>query len=156
MSDPGTASQSRIRQVEAIANGTVIDHLPASATLKVAGIVTRPEDQVFIGVNLRSNRVGRKGVVKVANREIDARALAGLALAAPEATVCIIRDFTVISKRRVEVPDRFTGVARCANPNCITNHEKVATEFVVVATSPLVVRCTYCERRFPAAELTIL
>ena len=54
--EPGTASISRIRHVEAIANGTVVDHIPGAMTLKVATLLAGPADQVFIGANLRSAR----------------------------------------------------------------------------------------------------
>lgn len=151
-SDSGT---HRVRQVEAISNGTVIDHIPAAATLKVVALVTRPDDQVFIGNNLRSSRGGRKGVVKVANREIDRRSLSALSLIAPGATVSIIRDYQVIEKKPVPVPDRFDDVAKCANPNCVTNHEKWPTRMQVVHRAPLTVRCVYCERAFPASELLL-
>lgn len=90
--DPPTGHASRIRQVEAIAHGTVIDHIPSVVTLKVAQLLADSSDQVFVGMNLRSSRSGRKGVLKIANRELDQRQLSCLALIAPEATVSIIRD----------------------------------------------------------------
>jgi aspartate carbamoyltransferase regulatory subunit len=106
-------------------------------------------------MNLRSNRAGRKGVVKVANREIDPRTLSYLALIAPEATVSIIRDYTVVRKYPIPIPELFEGVARCANPNCVTNHERWPTRFSVVVRQPLTVRCHFCERSFLAAELAL-
>jgi aspartate carbamoyltransferase regulatory subunit len=151
-----TGSHSRVRQVEAIANGTVIDHIPAAHTLMVAGMVAHPDDQVFIGQNLRSARQGRKGVVKLTSRELTPKAIAALALVAPGATICRIQDYTVVSKLPVPVPPLFEGVARCANPNCVTNHERWTTRFAVITREPLTVRCRYCERAFPAAELAIL
>jgi aspartate carbamoyltransferase regulatory subunit len=156
MTQEPTGSISRVRQVEAIANGTVVDHLPPATTLKVAQIIAQGTDQVFIGNNLRSSRHGSKGVVKIANRELDQRALAGLALLAPDASVSIIRDYEVTRKFPVPVPERFEAVARCANPNCVTNHEKWPTRFLVVGRHPLTVRCHYCERSFAAAELALI
>ncbi|MCS6969428.1 MAG: aspartate carbamoyltransferase regulatory subunit [Planctomycetota bacterium] len=149
-------SAPRIRHVEAIAEGTVIDHIPPAATLKVAQLLSGAADQVFIGINLRSERLGRKGVVKIAGRELDQRALSSLALIAPGATVSIIRDYRVVRKFAVPLPERFEQVARCANANCITNHEQWPTRFVVVGERPLRVRCWYCERAFPASELALL
>jgi aspartate carbamoyltransferase regulatory subunit len=155
-SQPTTASSSRVRQVEAIANGTVVDHIPSAVTLKVASLLAGPSDQVFVGMNLRSARSGRKGVVKVAGREIDPRILSCLALIAPEATVSIIQDYTVVRKQPIIVPERFDGIAKCANPNCVTGHERWPTRFTVVSRSPLRVRCTYCERTFDGADLALL
>jgi aspartate carbamoyltransferase regulatory subunit len=156
MPEPITASNSRVRQVEAIANGTVIDHIPAETTLRVAALVSAGGDQVFIGNNLRSTRLGRKGVVKISGRELGPRQFAGLALLAPSASVSVIRDYVVVSKSQVTVPDRFDGIARCANPNCITNHEQWTTRFQVVCSNPLTVRCCYCERSFDTGELNLL
>lgn len=146
----------KVRQVEAIAHGTVIDHLPADLTLKIVDILARPDDQVFVGVNLRSTHHGRKGVVKFSRRELEPRELSALALVAPGATVSIIRDYDVVAKGPVSIPERFESIARCANPNCVTNHERWPTRFVVTSTTPLTVRCEYCERSFPASELSLI
>ncbi len=153
---PSTASASRVRQVEAIANGTVIDHIPSDMTLKVAHLLSDVADQVFIGMNLRSTRIGRKGVVKISNREIVGKAASSLALIAPSATICIIRNYTVVAKHQIPTPAVFTDIARCANPNCVTNHEKCGSRFNVMSQNPLTVRCQYCERTFDAAELSLL
>ena len=154
--EPPSSAASRVRQVEAIANGTVIDHIPSDMTLKVARLLASDDDQVFIGMNLRSTRIGRKGVVKISNRELSAKAASCLALIAPSATLCIIRDYTVTAKHQVPTPAVFADVARCANPNCVTNHERWNTRFLVVTASPLRVRCEYCERSFAATDLTLL
>ena len=154
--DPPTTSASRVRQVEAIANGTVIDHIPSDMTLKVARLISDAHDQVFIGMNLRSTRIGRKGVVKISRRELDDHEASSLALIAPSATICIIRDYVVIAKHQVPVPAIFQDVAKCSNPNCVTNHERWSTRFAVVVENPLTVRCQYCERIFDAADLALL
>ncbi len=158
MTEPGETSRTgrHLREVEAIANGTVIDHIPARMTLKVAALLPTSDDRVFMGLNLPSARMGTKGVLKVAGRELDERTLSCLALLAPQATVCIIRDYTVVAKHPVPVPARFEGIARCANPNCVTNHEKWSSRLDVVARVPLRVRCFHCERSFPGEELAII
>ena len=147
---------ARTRQVEAIAHGTVIDHIPPASTLLVANLLAQQDDQVFIGMNLRSTLLGRKGVVKISGRELDPRQVSCLALIAPSASVCIIRDYLIVSKEPVKIPARFEGIARCANPNCVTNHERWTTRFDVIAPNPLTIRCHYCERTFEAAELQVL
>ena len=63
-------------------------------------------------MNLRSTRIGRKGVVKISNRELSAKAASCLALIAPSATLCIIRDYTVTAKHQVPTPVVFEDVAR--------------------------------------------
>lgn len=154
--DPPTSSNPRVRQVEAILHGTVIDHIPGHMTLKVANLLASETDQVSIGMNLRSARMGRKGVVKISGRELDARTLSRLALIAPSASVSIIRDTVVVRKFTVPMPKLFEDIARCANPNCVTNHERWTSRMEVVTPDPLTVCCIYCERSFPASDLALL
>lgn len=154
--DPPTSSNSRVRQVEAIVNGTVIDHIPGAMTLKVANLLARESDQVSIGMNLRSARMGRKGLVKISGRELDEATLSRLALIAPGASVSIIRDYQVVHKSTVPMPELFEDIARCANPNCVTNHERSVSRLAVVGREPLTVRCVYCERSFAATDITLI
>lgn len=154
---PITASHNKHhQQVEAIAQGTVIDHIPPHCTLKIAELLAGPEDQVTIGVNFRSRRAGRKGVIKIATKELSGQSLARIALLAPRASINIIRDYDVVEKTVITIPERFTDIARCANPNCVTNHEEWMTEFLVIDTEPLVVQCLHCERLWRGDELAII
>lgn len=146
----------RTRQVEAITHGTVIDHLPPENTLKAATVLGVSGDQIFIGVNLQSQGDRGKGVIKIAGRELNQASLSQLALMAPEATVNIIRDYKVIKKGTVSVPDSFHNIAACPNSNCITNHQTWATQLDVIAHKPLRVRCYHCERSFEADQLALL
>lgn len=146
----------RTMQVEAIADGTVVDHIPSAVTLRVVQLLAGPHDQVFIGVNLRSAKVGSKGVVKIAGRELSETVISRLALLAPGATMSIIRGYRVIHKSPIPVPPAFLGIARCPNGNCITNHEQWESRFEVIDRRPLIVRCHHCERSFPADELALV
>ena len=149
-------SPERTRQVEAIAHGTVIDHLPPQHTLKAATVLAKPEDQIFIGVNFISKKGVAKGVIKIAGRELNQTSLSQLALMAPEASINIIRDYKVISKQIISIPEAFEAIARCSNPNCITNFEECTTRFHVLDHKPLRVRCFHCERSFLADQLQLL
>jgi len=144
----------RTQQVEAIAHGTVVDHIPSSTTLRVARLLADPEDQVFIGVNLRSGKMGTKGVVKIAGRELTEATISQLALIAPRATMCIIRDYQVVLKQTIPIPDQLIGASSCPNPNCVTNHEPCLTRFRTISRDPFELRCQYCERSFPADEFS--
>lgn len=152
--DPSTGP--RMRQVPAIPRGTVIDHLPTSVTLKVVELVANPDDEVLVGVNFRSELLERKGVVKITGRELGPADLGRVALLAPMATVSIIRDYKVLSKGQISIPEAFIGLARCPNPNCVTNHEECTSHFRVLKRPGFRVRCIYCERSFDADELAVV
>ena len=100
--------------------------------------------------------MGRKDILKLENVEISDEAIAKLALFGPEATVCFIREYEVVKKVAVALPDRIRGILKCPNPNCITNHDGLETGFDLERRSPLLVRCHYCERRIGESEFVLL
>lgn len=144
-----------LRLVPAIAHGTVIDHLPTAVTLIVAQLIADQDDEVLIGVNFQSRHLGRKGVIKITGRELSSADLSRLALVAPDASMAIIRDYAVVRKGPLPIPERIVDIARCPNPNCVTNHEPCTTHFMVTQAHPIVARCQYCERSFLGQELVI-
>lgn len=143
MTDP-TDPDHELR-VSKIRNGTVIDHVPGGQALNVLSILGIDGTGglgVSIGMNVPSEKLGRKDVVKVENRELSQSEVDVLSLIAPEATINIIREYEVSKKNRVVRPETVTGVLSCPNHNCITNaDEPVETTFAVVDDG---VRCRYC------------
>ncbi|MDZ5812085.1 MULTISPECIES: aspartate carbamoyltransferase regulatory subunit [Halorubrum] len=132
-------------RVSKIRDGTVIDHVEGGQALNVLAILGIDGSEGFgvsVGMNVPSDRLGRKDIVKVEERELSQSEVDVLSLIAPEATINIVRDFEVVEKNRVTRPDSVTGVLSCPNRNCITNaDEPVETRFDVVADG---VRCDYC------------
>jgi aspartate carbamoyltransferase regulatory subunit len=133
-------------RVSKIESGTVIDHIAAGQALNVLailGIDGAEGEVVSIGINVPSDRLGRKDVLKVESRELSQGELDVLSLIAPAATINIIRDYEVVAKHVVDRPDRVTGVLECPNHNCITTEaEPVDSAFEVLAEG---VRCEYCD-----------
>ena len=48
------------------------------------------------------------------------------------------------------------GIVKCANPKCITNNQNVRTKFDVVGSSPIVLKCHYCEKLTDQEHIVIL
>jgi aspartate carbamoyltransferase regulatory subunit len=143
------ASNERELRVKPINNGTVIDHIEAGQALnvlKILGIGGHTRHVVSVLMNVPSVAMGAKDVVKVEDRELEPEEVDTIALIAPRATINIIRNYEVVEKFRVAMPGSVTGIIRCGNPNCISNsHEPVSSRFVVESTSPVLLRCSYCE-----------
>mgnify|MGYP002761034527 CR=1 FL=1 len=137
-----TDTELRVSQIE---NGTVIDHITggqAFNVLAILGIDVSSGEEVSVGMNVPSDRLGRKDIVKVEGRELSQDEVDVLSLIAPAATINIIRNFDVIEKARVTLPESVSGVLSCPNANCITaKDEPVETQFDVLAEG---VRCSYC------------
>jgi len=133
-------------RVSKIRNGTVIDHIRAGQALNVLtilGIRGASGETVSVGMNVPSDRMASKDIVKVEGRELSQDEVDVLSLIAPAATINIIREYEVVEKQQLESPDRVVGVLSCPNRNCITNaDEPVETAFDVLEDG---VRCEYCE-----------
>jgi aspartate carbamoyltransferase regulatory subunit len=135
--------------VSALENGTVLDHIPAENVYKALNILNLKgiENQITIGINLNSKQNGKKGIIKIADKFFEDDELNKLALLAPEATVNIIRDFKVVEKKKVQLPDEIEGIAKCRNPKCVTNHQPIKTRFTVkVKGNGTSLLCHYCEK----------
>lgn len=140
------SENDRELRVSKIQNGTVIDHVPGGQALKVLailGIDGSGGEAVSIGMNVPSEKLGRKDIVKVEGHELSQNEVDVISLIAPEASINIIRDFDVVEKSRVVRPNSVTDVLVCPNRNCITTRdEPIGSEFEVLADG---VRCVYCD-----------
>jgi len=136
-------------KVTPIKDGTVIDHITPGRAVKVLRILKIPESTssvVSVAMNV-AGKTGKKDIVKVENRELDPKELDKIALIAPKATINIIRDYEVVKKHKVELPDEVVGIAKCPNPTCISNaREPVESRFHVISKDPPRIKCYYCER----------
>ncbi|HNW99459.1 MAG TPA: aspartate carbamoyltransferase regulatory subunit [Bacteroidales bacterium] len=135
-------------KVSAIENGTVIDHIPPKSVYQVIKILHLEEsnDMMLFGTNLESKKYGKKGIVKVSNKFFKKNEINKIGLVAPNATLIVIKDYQVVSKEVVKLPDTIEDIVKCFNPNCITNHEKVKTKFYFIDKEDVKLRCHYCEK----------
>ena len=135
-------------QVAALENGTVIDHIPAEKVFTVVSLLGLQDMKtpITIGANLESKKLGRKGIIKVADRFFTDEEISRLSVVAPNVQLNIIRDYEVVEKKQVIMPDVVKGIVKCGNPKCITNNEPMATIFHVIDKENGVLKCHYCEK----------
>ena len=135
--------------VSALENGTVLDHIPAENVYKALDILNLKgvESQITIGINLASRIYGKKGIIKIADKFFEDEELNKLALIAPKATVNVIRDFQVVEKKKLVMPEEIHGIAKCRNPKCVTNNQPVKTWFKTIDNgNEISLLCHYCEK----------
>lgn len=143
-------------KVHAIKNGSVIDHLPAHTALRIIKILKLAsyQDTITVGQNLPSKKHGSKDIVKIENKELTADQVNQVALLAPLASINIIKNYNVVKKFNVQIPDHLNGVITCPNPKCITNHEKTTSKFLTSFEKKILkLKCYYCERQFNQEEI---
>lgn len=134
--------------VAALQNGIVIDHIPCSSLFKVVNLLglENLESNVTIGNNFDSGSMGKKGFIKIADMELPEETLNRIAVIAPNAVINIIRDYEVVNKHFVTLPDELIDIVHCNNPKCISNNEPMRTHFHVIDRENITLRCHYCER----------
>ena len=145
-------------KVAALCNGTVIDHIPSDKLFKVVSILHLEDslNQFTLANNLESAKIGSKGLVKISDRAFAEDETNKIALIAPNAKINIIKDYLVVEKRPLSLPEEIREIVQCANPNCITNHQPVTTRFHVLNNDgDIMLKCHYCEREVRRDEVKI-
>lgn len=144
-------------QVAALENGTVIDHIPSEKLFTVVSLLglQQMSNNITIGFNLNSKKLGRKGIIKIADKFFCDEEINRIAVIAPNVKLNIIRDYEVVEKREVSLPDELVGIVKCGNPKCITNNEPMPTRFHVVDKENCVLRCHYCEKEQTREEISL-
>ncbi len=145
-------------KISAIKEGTVIDHITPESTFKVIEILSLNKNTEVISVanNLKSSRLGEKGIVKIGSKFLEEEEVNKIALIAPNATLNIIKNYKVIEKIKLRIPEKIEGIVRCFNPNCITNFDKMNTKFNVISNGSIKLVCIYCERSMKKQDITLL
>jgi aspartate carbamoyltransferase regulatory subunit len=147
--------------VRRIKEGTVIDHIRSGEALRVLqilGITGKDGEIVSVAMNVPSSKIGKKDVVKVANRFLKPEETDKLSLVAPQATVNLIKNYKVSEKRKVELPRVFKGLLKCPNPTCISNApgEPIVPTIDVIDREMPLLKCRFCQRLFSPGEASLL
>lgn len=135
-------------QVAALENGTVIDHIPSSKIFEVINLLhlEKTSTSVTIGINLKSKKMGHKSILKIADKFFTDEELNQLSVITPNVSLAIIRDYEVVEKKEVKMPDELIGIIKCNNHKCITNNKPMQTHFHVLNKEKGILQCHYCNR----------
>ncbi len=134
-------------KIDEIENGYVLDHISPGNAMRVykALQLEKLSCQVAVIQNAKSEKSGQKDIIKI-NSLIDFD-LDVLGFLDPNITVNIIKDGVVIKKMKLTLPQRISNIARCPNPNCITNVDpNIGYEFIL-SPKDKTYRCIYCETK---------
>ena len=136
--------------VRRIKDGTVIDHIDQGKGLKVLEALEidgKEGNVITIALNVPSSKSKKKDIIKVENRFLEDADTNKLAVIAPKSTINIIKNFKLVEKRRVSLPNEIEQIFRCSIPDCITNsNEYIESIMDVMDKSGLVLKCRYCSR----------
>ena len=145
-------------QVAALQDGTVIDHIPTDKLFTIVSLLglKNTDSNMTIGNNLKSSKLGKKGLIKVADRFFSDEEISRLSIVAPNVQLNIIRNYEVVEKKQVIMPDVVKGIVKCGNPKCITNNEPMTTIFHVIDKENGTLKCHYCEKEVNKESIKLL
>ncbi len=135
-------------QVAALENGTVIDHIPSDKLFTVVSLLNLKDmdSNITIGYNLESKKLGKKGIIKIADKFFTDEEINRISVVAPNIKLNVIRNYAVVEKKEAIMPDELKGIVKCNNPKCITNNEPMQTWFHVTDKEKGLLKCHYCEK----------
>ena len=143
--------------VRRIKEGTVIDHIDEGKGLQVLAALQidgRDGSLITIALNVPSGKFKKKDIIKVENRFLADDDTNKLAVIAPKATINIIKNYKLVEKRRVALPNEIDRIFRCSNPDCITNsQEHIESIMDVIDKEGRVLKCRYCGRVLDVNQL---
>ena len=130
--------------IDSIQNGVVLDHIQAGKEIYNLLRLGELDCSVAIIKNVRSNRMGKKDILKIDSpMELD---LDVLGYVDSNITVNIIRDGKLVDKKHLELPRKLVNVIRCKNPRCITVAEpQLDAIFLLNDEGRHTYRCAYCD-----------
>jgi aspartate carbamoyltransferase regulatory subunit len=150
-------SDTRQLLVRRIKDGTVIDHIESSKALLVLrtlNITGKEGNVITVALNVPSSKHNKKDIIKVENRFLEKNETNKLALIAPHATINIIKDYKLVEKRKIQLPDSIGGVFKCPNLKCVTNSDEYIKPIInIIDKEKIILRCKYCFRTLTINEL---
>ena len=134
--------------ISGLNQGVVIDHIQAGGAMKIYEYLNmeKLDCQVAIIKNAKSNKMGRKDIIKIEGPiQID---LNVLGILDHNITINIIENDKIVRKHTLELPDEVTNIIRCKNPRCITSIEQeLPHKFKLTDRKNRIYRCIYCESK---------
>ena len=130
--------------------GFVLDHIKAGEAMVLYDHLglDKLDCCVALITNARSNKMGKKDIVKV-ECPVDMLDFDILGFLDHNITVNVIKDGEIVSKPVLELPKRIVDVIKCRNPRCITSIEQELThEFILTDEKQEIYRCKYCEEKY--------
>ena len=136
--------------ISGLSEGIVLDHIQAGKSLDIyyhLGL-DKLECQVAIIKNAKSNKMGRKDIIKIEG-PMENLDLEVLGYIDHNITVNIIRDEKIVEKKKLKLPKKITNVIHCKNPRCIISIEQELPDvFYLADEATQTNRCLYCEEKY--------
>lgn len=134
--------------------GVVLDHIQAGKSMDIYKYLKLDKMDCCVAIikNARSNKMGRKDIIKV-ECPIEDLNLDVLGFIDHNITVNIIRDGEIVEKKILTLPKRLVNIIHCKNPRCISSIEQELDHVFFLADEETeTYRCLYCEEKYRSSR----
>lgn len=136
-------------KIDSVEKGLVIDHIQAGKAMEIYKYLNldKMDCSVAIIKNAKSNKLGKKDIIKVENNiTMDLKVLGFID---PNITINVIDQGEIINKINLELPEEIDNIAKCKNPRCITSVEQeIVHKFKLTDRTKKIYRCVYCDTAY--------
>ncbi len=136
-------------KIDSVEKGLVLDHIQAGKAMEIYKYLNldKMDCSVAIIKNAKSNKMGKKDIIKVENNiNMDLKVLGFID---PNITINVIDNGEIIKKINLELPEKIDNIAKCKNPRCITSVEQeVVHKFKLTDKAKKIYRCVYCDTAY--------
>lgn len=135
-------------------NGIVLDHIKAGVGMAIYKDLRLDKLDCCVAIiqNARSNRMGRKDIIKIEN-SMDKVDLDALGYIDPNITINVVQGGKIVEKRTIHPPKRIRNIIKCHNPRCITSIEPGLDQiFYLSDADRMIYRCQYCEETYKSKK----
>ena len=136
--------------IDSIKNGIVIDHIEAGNGMKIYSLLGLDKLDCSIAIikNVMSRKMGKKDIIKIDSDDFSVD-VDILGYVDPGVTIDVIKDGSLVEKKKVTLPETLTDVLKCKNPRCITSVEQELPHIFRLTGNPKnqIYRCIYCETK---------
>ena len=138
-----------------IEKGFNLDHIPQGNAWYIIKSLKLDSSKysVGIGLSLTSKKLGRKDLLKIENYTLSLDELKLISLFAVDATYCEIKDFKVVKKEQLKLPDIIEDLIICPNHRCIS-HQYKSLFYMHRKNQELIAECHYCTKNYNLKSLT--
>ena len=136
--------------VGALNEGFVLDHIEAGKAMDLYRYLKLDKMDCCVAIikNARSSKMGRKDIIKV-ECPIDDLKLDIIGYIDHNITVNIIKDGSIVEKKKLTLPRQLINIIHCKNPRCITSIEQeIDHVFFLADEENQIYRCRYCEEKY--------
>jgi aspartate carbamoyltransferase regulatory subunit len=136
-------------KIDSVEKGLVLDHIQAGKAMEIYKYLNldKMDCSVAIIKNAKSNKMGKKDIIKVENNiNMDLKVLGFID---SNITINVIDNGVIIKKINLELPEEIDNIAKCRNPRCITSVEQeIVHKFKLTDKSKKIYRCVYCDTAY--------